>query len=72
MKALLATLTEKAKGNPVGVVLASLSIAVYGGGDALTEMAVEPWGTIVKGVGGVLCLVAGAWVAKSKQQDPPK
>jgi hypothetical protein len=72
MKTLLAALSEKAKGNPVGVVLASLAIAVYGGGEALSEMAVEPWGTIVKGVGGLLCLVAGAWVARSKPPEDPK
>ena len=71
MKELLASVMEKAKGNPVGLVLAAIAIAVYGGGEALSGANVEPWGTIIKGLGGVIVLIAGAWVSKSKPKDPP-
>lgn len=64
MKELFAALADKAKGNPAGVALATCSIAIYGGGEALSGVHLEPWGTILQGIAGVLCLVAGAWVSK--------
>jgi len=71
MKELLANLYTKAAGNPVGLGLAAVSIAIYGGGTALSEMHVEPWGTLVQGIAAVICLAAGAYVNR-KPMDPPK
>jgi hypothetical protein len=70
MNELLRNLLGNAKGNPVGVVLAGLALVCYGGGQKLSEALVEPFGTILQGVAGVLVLVAGAWVGKKK--EPPQ
>jgi hypothetical protein len=69
MSELLRQLLVNAKGNPVGLVLASVALVCYGGGQKLSEALVEPFGTILQGVAGLLVLVAGAW---AKRQEPPK
>jgi hypothetical protein len=69
LKELLANLYAKAAGNPVGLGLAAVSIAVYGAGSSLSEMHIEPWGTLVQGVAAAICLGAGAYV-NSKPKDP--
>lgn len=71
MKELLANLYTKAAGNPVGLALAAVSIAVYGAGSSLSEMQIEPWGALVQGIGALICLVAGAYVNR-KPKEPPQ
>ncbi len=66
IKAMLAGATN----NPVGLFLAMCALAFYGGGQKLSESAVEPFGTIMQGFAGVLVLIAGAWM-KRKPPTPP-
>lgn len=70
MLPLLLSLIEKAKGNPVGIVLAVCAAVLYKGGEALPE-ALEPGRAIIMGAGGLLLVIAGAWVSKTKPKDPP-
>ena len=75
MNEMIRALLASAKGNPVGLVMAMIALACYGGGQKLTESALEPWGTILQGLAGVLVLIAGAWVGRAKPQppeDPPQ
>ncbi len=68
---LLAGLIEKAKGNPVGIVLACLACVCYKGGEALPA-ATEPFRTLIMGFGALLVIIAGAWVSHTKPPDPPQ
>ena len=74
MKSYFATLLEKVKDNPAAKALAIVAFAVWGGGATLSEVPIEPWGTLVQGIGAALALAAGAVVAfsKKKPDEPPK
>jgi len=69
MKDMLIDLVAKLKGNKVGFGIAVTALSIYGAGEAMGLAAVEPFATIVKGVAGVLVLVAGAWVGKPKDTE---
>jgi hypothetical protein len=71
MIGMIQALLANAKGNPIGLVLAAVALVCYGGGQKLSESAVEPFGTILQGLAGVLVLIAGAWM-KKKPEEPPK
>lgn len=76
MKELIARIV----GNPRTTVLGGVILAVYGAGDSLSSFTppIEPWGTIVKGIAGVLVLVGlGLALDKPKPSqlppnEPPK
>lgn len=71
MKAWLWELLAKAKDNPAARVLVIVAIAVWGGGYSLSEVPIEPWGTLVQGVGAAIGLVAMVVVGKAKPKDEP-
>lgn len=50
-------LIDRVLGNPKTTVLGGVIVAVYGAGASLETSGVEPWGTIAKGVAGVLVLI---------------
>lgn len=70
MTEMIKQLLENAKGNPIGIVLAVIALACYGGGQSLTSHAVEPFGTILQGLSGVLVLIAGAWMKRKPPEGP--
>lgn len=72
MKAWLLELLQKTKDNPAAKVLAIVALAVWGGGYSLSEVPIEPWGTLVQGVGAAIGLAAMIVVGKSKPKEPPK
>ena len=71
MKAWLLELLQKTKDNPVAKVLAIIAIAVWGGGYSLSEVPIEPWGTLVQGLGALIGVIALVVVGKSKPKDAP-
>jgi hypothetical protein len=56
-------LIDRIKNNPKTSVLGIASVAVYGAGETMHQSNIEPWGSIVLGVAGVMVLVAG-FIAK--------
>ena len=68
MHALITALITRAKDNPVGLVLAAVALVLYKGGEAMPE-DLEPFRAIVMGLGGVMVLVAGAWISHKKPPD---
>lgn len=74
MLPIVTALISKAKDNPVGLVLAAIALVLYKGGEAMPE-DLEPFRAIVMGLGGVMVLVAGAWIGRKKPPDdqgPPQ
>lgn len=51
------SLVEVAKSNPRTSVLGVIVVALYGAGESMREQALEPWGSIVVGVAGVMTLI---------------
>lgn len=56
-------LIERIKNNPKTSVLGIVALATYGAGETMHQNSIEPWGSIVLGVAGVMVLVAG-FIAK--------
>lgn len=69
MKAWLLELLAKTKDNQAAKALAIIAIAVWGGGYSLSEIPIEPWGTLVQGVGALIGVIALVVVGKSKPKD---
>lgn len=67
---MITALITKAKDNPVGLVLAAVALVLYKGGESMPE-DLEPFRAIVMGIGGVMVLVAGAWIGRKKKMEPP-
>jgi hypothetical protein len=72
MKAFYASLFEKVKGHPVAMVLAGIGLAVWGGGSTLSDTQIEPWGTLLQGLGALIGVIAGAIVTLAKKKEPPQ
>ena len=70
MLPMITALLSKAKDNPVGLVLAAVALVLYKGGEAMPE-DLEPFRAIVMGLGGVMVLVAGAWIGRAKKPPEP-
>jgi hypothetical protein len=45
--------------NPATSILGAAALAVYGAGETMHQNNVEPWGSIVLGIAGVMVLVGG-------------
>lgn len=72
MTQFFAMLFEKAKGNPVGIVLVVVAFVIFKGCEALPE-AMEPFRTIGMGLGATIGVAGGAWVGRSRpSEEPPK
>lgn len=48
---------ERIKNNPKTSALGVACVALYGAGEAMRASNVEPWGSIVVGVAGVVTLI---------------
>ena len=72
MKPWFLELLVKTKDSVAGKVLAILGLAVWGGGYTLSEVPLEPWGTLVQGLGAALGLAAMVVVGKAKPKEEPK
>jgi hypothetical protein len=70
VKAWLLELLAKTKDNPVAKALAVIAIAVWGGGYSLSEVPIEPWGTLVQGIGALVGVIALVVVGKAKPKEP--
>ncbi len=64
LKAMIELIRQDKRTTWIAVVV----IALLGGGKALTDYGIEPWGTSVSGVGG---LIAGAVLLFSKLSKKP-
>lgn len=63
----LRELVLAAKSNPRTSALGVVAIALYGAGETLRDHAIEPWGSIVVGLGGLVVLAGMLWA-----RDPGK
>ena len=50
--------------------IAGLCLALYGGGESLRSYGMEPWGSIVIGLGGTVAGCALLFAKFSKKQPP--
>ena len=62
-------LIARIKNNPKTSALGVICVGMYGAGEAMRANALEPWGSIVIGVAGVLTLVGLALAKDAKKKD---
>lgn len=67
----LKTLISLARSNPQTTILGIIALALGGAGETLQENGVEPWGTILLGICGVVVLVA-SMIARDPEKQAPK
>jgi hypothetical protein len=60
------SLIAAARDNPRTSILGVVAVALYGAGEGLREHAIEPWGSIVVGIGGLVVLVSMFWARDPK------
>lgn len=66
MNAKIKEIVDLARANPKTSALGILGIAFYGAGDQMAEFALEPWASIVRGLGGLLLGIAWFYTRDSK------
>ena len=66
----LKAMMEAAKHDRKTSVCGVIAVALYGAGETMRSNAIEPWGSVVIGLAGLMTLLVMFWAKDRKPEDP--